>query len=352
VSEPKSDVGDEPTTIDFADEADGPFPGTWEFVRRTTVGGVVSGDAEPAPFPLYYRVSGGLAWFDYTQHPFVGDNTEQGYAAAITGVVVGPNAEVGAIVQAPPTVLDIDADSLTWEVIVALRADDGLSKYVGARVRAAWAAGVWTTPVAVEAIQATGTATPVVLASYVFDPTAFRSLVDVWSNPTAEIRAKIVGTKLTVSLNGVWIVEADVPSGASTKTAILVRAFNARAGTRTTMPMVGALQFRTLRDLDHLGRTPYLTEGVLDVVDTPPLAEQFILPLSDLVAKGFFKRRGGRMWVAVEDVEVVIAPDDPDLRRVFTAGSIVRSVEPFSGQDLVPCVLDLDMMRALREEGA
>ena len=347
VSSPTSEVGGEPVTIDFTDEPDGKFPSSWEFFVRTFDPTLVA-TPDPTPFPAHYRVEGGRAWFAYDRQPSVGaPYQEVGYYAAPTGIVLGPNVEVGVIFVPPTALLDPYADSFSFEVGLALRADAGVANFVGARVRAEYSGGVWTTPVALEAVQATG-GDPSAIASHAFAPDDLRDLIDVWvPQALAELRVRLVGSELIATLNGVWIASATVPfvRGASPKVAVFARAVNTRGVSRVTAPSIAALQFRTLRDLTNLKPAKALPGHA--EIDTPPLDSQMLLPLADLVSKGLFKRRGGRQWVAAQDCIVEVR----ERRYAFKPGNIVRSVEPFVGQDEVPCVFDLALMRANREEG-
>lgn len=346
--EPATDVGDLPTEINFADEPDGKFPATWEFIQRFTTGGIVSGAADPSPSPIYYLVNSGLARFNYTQQPFTGDNSERGYIAGPTGIIVGANCEMTAVFVAPPTLLDLSQDSFTFDFILAVRANDDFSSFVGARVRAAWDnVSGWTTPVAVEAVQQTPSGL-VVLGSATFDPSAFRALIDVWTLPMAQLRVNVVGDTLLAELNGVWQALATVEDTNSAKVGLLVKAFHQRGAARTAPGTISAVQFRTLRDLARLGPGDPIAGNLL--MDAPPTTDQFLLPLTDLVAKGFLKRRGGRQWIATQDFQVEVDQFSDGL-HTLTTGSIVTAVEPFAGQDLVPCVVDFITLRARRAEG-
>ena len=167
VAEPTSQVGGPPITFDLTDEPDGPLPGCWEtYVLDTGVAGDVTVSAEGSP-DVYYRVLSGLGLWAYTRAPVISGVgvpfQERGVAAGPAGVLVGRNARMAVVLASPMTLLGDKDEELFYEVSLGLRFTTAPYGFVGGRARAKWEAGVWTTPMALEAVMAIGQA-PTVLA--------------------------------------------------------------------------------------------------------------------------------------------------------------------------------------------
>jgi hypothetical protein len=269
---------------------------------------------------------------------------EQGFAASPVGILDGRNAEV-VLALAPPTdLLDTEADAFAFEVTVGLRCADDASSFVGGRVRAAWAAGVWTTPVAVEVVQATGAAV-VVLASYTFDPEALGSdLANIWRNaPLHMLTVTLRGDKLTVSLDGAWTVSIlGVPLNESPKPFLFAKVGNTYGVGFVAAAFLASVGLRTLRDLERLGPPPQLPgDADLEAAPVPMLQ----LPLDELVAAGFLKRTGGRSWEFITEVTTDVLGN----KYRWLPGNVIRALEPHKGAPLVPVIVDLATLRHTRE---
>lgn len=347
VADPRSEVGASPIVIDFSDEPDQaglPGPG-WEFLSLATdAGGLVTGSPEPAA-STYWSVVGGLARWGYLRTPPAGlPAVEQGYVAAPVGILDGRNAEA-VLALAPPTdLLDTEADAFVFDVTVGFRCADDASSYVGGRVRAEWASGVWTTPVAVEVVQASGG--PVtVLASYTFAPDALGSdITNIWRNaPLHVLQVTLRGQRLDVFLDGAWTAfTLGVPLSESSKPFIFAQVGNIVGTTFTAVPFLASVSLRTLRDLERLGPPPALPGDVdLEAAPVPMLQ----LPLDELVAAGYLKRTGGRAWEFVAEVTT----DVFGIKYRWNIGNVVRALEPHKGAVLVPVIIDLAALRYARE---
>jgi len=345
VSSPVSEIGsEEPFTFDFSDDPDGPIPGHWEFFSFDTDGtSYVNSNAEPNP-DTYYRVADGLGWWRYDRAPMTGTPyTERGVAGSPRGILIGRNAEV-AVAFVPPTLLKERAlDSFEFELIVGLRSSEDVTSYVGARARASWSAGVWTTPIAFEIVRATG-APPAVLVAKTWDH-GNREL-DVWKTGVglSEVRVRVVGTALEARLGGAQaILELDpAPINESSKPVIIVRAYGKRGTFINPYKCIAAVQLQSLRDLDRLGPPPLHGPRTADM-EAPPVP-MMRLPLLDLISKGHFAQRSAREFIAKEDVEVEVF----GVKTVFMEGDIVRAIEPVTTQTFVPVVHDLAAIRNAR----
>jgi hypothetical protein len=347
VTNPISEVGDElPITFDFTDDPDGPLGGAWETFKVTTSGASVAAVAETSP-NLYFSTRGGLGWWRYRRSPVTGNPfDEQGFAAAPTGILTSKNAEVAVAFKSPHKLLATaqngqTQDGFTLDITVAVRASDDLTTYIGGRLRALWANGVWQTAM-LEAVNAVA-ATPVALAAMIFPP--FNEPEDVWQNRDLhELRVRIVEGKLTVTLDGAYTVSADVnPSRASNKAGLLVRSYATRGLVWTTLPCVAAFSLRSLRVLSALGGPPIIPGAIEMEAPQLPMLQ---LPLDELTAQGYFKRTGGRTWECVTEVTT----DVLGVQRLWEPGNVVRSVEEYTS-GLAPVVVDLAVLRARRERG-
>lgn len=334
---PIAEVAGDPVTFDFSDEPDGPLPGRWEFYILTTTAGLVAVTPEPDP-DMYFRVVGGLGLWDYLRQPAAGDPfQEQGAAASPTGILVGRNARATAILRAPTELLDTKADSFFYEVALGLRFESDHYSFVGGRARAQWVGGVWTEPLALEAVQATGQA-PAVLSSATIEPDP--DPVDTWRvTNQMELEVILRGTALEVSLSGVVLTTATVPADGTAKVVVLIRAYNKTGTLVSAAPTLVALQLQSLRDLERLGPIPQLL-GAVDH-EAPQLETTKYLPVAEWLELGFIKRRGSRQFVTVEDFDAEIL----EVKLGLRVGDVIRAVEPYRGQQLTASVLDLAAAR-------
>lgn len=342
VTSPASVVNGGPISFEFSDEGNNPLPGPWAFLVLADDGfGNKSTTAETvAEAPQRFRVVEGVAGWFYRRAPSLpGPGVayeEHGALASPQSILTGRNGEVAVVFRAPPLVQDETADEFKFELLIGLRASADLTTYVGGRVRAEWAAGVWTTPLAVEAVSAAGLA-PVVLATAPLPD--IPDLIDVWdSTPTHELKVTVRNGALSVELDGHILATAAIPDNASVTPFILVRAWNRKGATLDPVASLLGIALRTLRDPARLGPPPQIL-GDIDLEN--PTLPRVHLPLEDMVAKGIFKRQGSRSFVATQDVNIddVIA---------FETGDVVRATEPYEGQLLTVCVVDLAQLRAER----
>lgn len=343
---PVSVVGQPQVVLDFAGLPDGPFPPGWVRVLLADDGtGVKTGVSEPTP-DTYFKVAGGLGWWDYTRVPAVPGPSvpfdEHGYAASPVGVLTSRDARVGVSFVSPPRLLDIGADEFVLEVIVGLRASDDATVFVGARARAEWSAGIWTTPIALEIVQASG-GLPVVLVSAVFDD--LNTPIDAWlANPFGELLATLREGTFVAALNGIAEISAAVPDAGGQQPFVFVRVFNRTGSTLVSPPSVAEVRLLSLRDAENPGPTPAIAGDWSLVAPQLPMTR---LPLQGLTDADLFARKGARVFEAVKDVEI----DVMGTKNLFRQGERVIAVEPFVGQDLVPIYADLAGQRARRVRG-
>jgi hypothetical protein len=341
VDNPAAVVGAEaPLTFDFSDEPDGPWPfPAWEFFVVQNDAGEVTGEAEPDR-DQYFTVRDGYGWWHYRRNPLVGDPFDRrGYLAAPAGLVTSDNVEAVLVFRAPPSVLDIGQAQLFAEFAVGVRGDTDLSEFVGGRARAEWDAGVWTLPLAVEAIQGAG-ADPTVLSA-VPTPLDLPDQIDIWnaSQGDAELRVTVRGTELAVEFNGVLQVTATVPRGGR-KLGVFARLeLVDGTGQRTTIPAVRSLSVRSLRDFDNLG-PPESLPGV-QALEAPQLESQMDLPLREWLELGYVTRLEARAFRVARDLDADIL----GRRYRFGVGDVIRAVEPYKGQELTKSILDLHVLR-------
>jgi hypothetical protein len=342
VTNPAAVIGGPPIAFDFTDEADGPLPGLWEYLILSDDGaGAKTTSPDPAA-PFSFRVLNGLAGWFFSRAPglpmLAAPFDERGVVASPAGIVQGRNAEIAIAFKAPTLLLDPLADEFRFEVLLGMRANDQLTAFVGGRARALWAAGSgWTLPLAVEAVSAAGGPIAVLAAAAL--PPDLNTPLDLWHTVDFhELRIVLRGGTLAVSLDGVMLVTVSVPNAAGAKPVILLRVFNRRGLAIDPAAVVRGIGFRTLRDVEALGPPPEIV-GDIDLEN--PTIPRIHLPLEDLVAKGLFKRSGGRSFVATQDVEI-------DEVIAFEQGDVVRAIEPYEGQLLTPVVVDLAHMRAER----
>ena len=341
IAQPTSLVGGGPTSFDFTDELDGPFPGSWEFFNVQMDAGVATTTAEVAP-ATFFTIKDGLAWWHYLREPLVGDPFDQrGYLAAPNNVVVGRNARVSAVARSPVAVLDAAQDVFSYEVALALRGNSELTEFIGARMRAEWAAGVWTTPIALEIIRATpGGGAPIVVATAVVesdpDPT------DTWAagpDGRAELAVEVRNGLITASINGVLQVSATAPALGGSKVGVFVKAFLGLGTARTTFPLLAGVAAETLRDLEKLGPPPQVEGG--RHIEAPQIERIYPMPLAEWLHLQLVKRVGARQFEALADFDAEIR----EVRIGLRVGDVIRCVEPYVGQELTKAVLDLHAER-------
>ncbi len=346
VDQPLSEIAGEPTTFVFTDEPDGRLPGLWGFfaLEHDGAGGVVWSE-EPTP-NAFFRVAGGFGLWDYTRAPSLPGPTdpfsERGYVATPLNVLEGRNARASVILRQPEVLLDDSADEFVWRAAIALRLDSQGPAWVGARMRAEWAAGVWTSELVLEIIVEDGTGETVVATASLPE---FPDLVDVWrTQDQAELEVELRDTTLKATVSGVISVEAQVPGVNRAQVALLFEVFNRFGATLVAPPSVIAAQFQSLRDFSALGPPPQLP-GALHL-EAPEFAEMFPLPVLDLFAKKLIKRLRGRQIQFLQDTSVEIPGSGT---FVFNQGEVVRLREKLSSQEFVPSTRDLHYERTRKD---
>jgi hypothetical protein len=334
-AKPLAPIGGLPTTFDFTDEPSGPFPGPWEFYRlQHPASGNVNFQVEPQP-TLYYKIVDGVGFWVYTRNPLGGVIfNERGVAASPSGILVGRNARVAVILRSPAVLLGDKTDSFFYEVTLGLRFDADQSAFVGGRARAQWAGGVWTEPLALEAVQATNKQDPVVLASATIEPEP--DPVDHWrANDRMELEVVVRDTTMDVALNGVWRTSATIPADGPAKPILIIRVYNRFGALIAPVATLLAFQLQSLRDFSKLGPPPQLPGDVaLEGIGILPTLRA---PLPELLELGLLKRVGSRRFEALDDIEAVVGSQSWMVRK----GEVLHAREPFVGQALVPVTRDL-----------
>jgi hypothetical protein len=336
LDDPRSEVGEDPITFDFTDEANGPLPGAWDRFEYTVDVGSVVGTAEADP-DTYYRVLDGRGFWSYVRAPAAGTPySEQGVAASPPGVLQGRNGRIVALVDAAPPLVDAKQDELWYEVIVGLRANEQGTSYVGARLHARWLGGAWSAPLTVEAIHASGDA-PVVLGTAVLPAV---SALDLWGASAGhEIAAEVRGTVLTVTFDGHTQLVVDVPDQSNARPVVVMRVYRRAGLLVTAVPVLRAVQLQTLRDLDHLGAPPQI-HGPVEM--EAPLYGRVLLPVRELLQSRNLRQVGGRSFEFLADTLVEVNGTE----RQWLAGEVVHATERYVGQDFVPVEADLARIRA------
>lgn len=339
VDDPLAEIAGPPTTLVLDDEPDGPWPGPpdWEFYTLSHDGlGAVAVVAEAAP-ASFFSVSSGRGLWGYAQTPPLPAGgvpfTEQGLAASPPGHLEGRNVRLAGIFRSPINLVDEMADEFVYEIILGVRFLAPNFSYVGARVRAEWVAGVWTTPIAVEAVSAAG-AVPSVLASAPLPGLA--DPLDFWRNYTSvDLEAVVRGAVLDVNLSDVRLTTAGVASSGPSKPFIQVRCYNRTGSTFVSVPVIEAFQFQSLRDLEALGPPPKLPgDQDLEAIGVLPAIRA---PLQELLDQGFVKRVGARRFEALLDFDAEVF----DQTWTIKQGELLHSREEFVGQLFVAVSRDL-----------
>ena len=344
VAEPVSVVGSPPTTFYFVDEQDGPLPGGWEtYILDTDAGGDVSVTPDDDPH-LRHRVRGGLGIWDYSRSPVIpglGEPyQERGVAAGPSGVLVGRNANLAAVLVSPTRLLGDKDDEFIYEVTLGLRFSASPYRFVGGRVRARWM-GSWVEPMTLDAVGADGQ-DAVAIATTEFDQ--LPDAVDRWrANPNTELSVTVRGDKMTILLNGVWQTYATVPADGPAKPVIVMRIYSRKGVFISAHPALVAVQARSLRDLDRLGPPPQLPG---DVLMESPVLPTLQLPLQDLLDRGLLKRIGSRRFQAVQEFLADVGGLSNGGKRILVReGEVMHARERFEGQALVPVTRDLAFQR-------
>lgn len=331
-----------PLSYDFSDEPDGAeFPGAWEFFAFTTTAGVVTGEAEPDP-TTYFSIQDGLGYWHYDRVPLADPYVERGFGASPAAALEGRNARMEVAAVAPTDLLDQAKDKLVWEVTLVLRANDTLTDYVGVRARAVWEQGLgWTTPLVLELVRAQGLL-PVVLESVVVD--AARDAVDTWAagpqlggRTLAGLSAEVRNGQLVGRLNGILELTAAVPDIGRNKPGLLVKVHRQVGVALEPLPSVLGVAMVSLRDLERLGPSASL----LGETEAAPIEDTRSLPVAEWLALGFLKRMGARQFEVVVDFDAHVLETQHGLR----IGDVLRAVEPYAGQLLTACILDLKQAR-------
>jgi len=339
---PTSEVGSPPTTYDMTDEPDGPLPGLWEtYILDTDAVGDVTVSPEPTP-ATYYRVFNGLGYWVYGRFPTVPGlgvpYQERGVAAGPSGVLVGRNASVAAIMETPTALLGDTDDEFFYEVTLGLRFVTEPYGFVGGRARARWAGGSWVDPIALEAVRSVGQ-DPAVISAAAFDPAS--DLTDLWrANSRSELRVTLRGAGMTVDLNGVAHTFASVPSDGPAKPVVMLRVYGRRGAFISPRPALAALQVQSLRDLDRLGPGPQIPGDVWMEAATLPTIQ---LPIQDLLDTEFLKRIGSRRFQATREFLADVGANSH--RVLVREGEVLHARERFEGQALVPVTRDLAFQR-------
>jgi len=329
LDQPQSDVAGPPVVLEFENEPDGGLPGSWSFYafERDGVGGL-DWVAEPDP-PTYYRVVDGLGLWQYSRSPAVpgvgNPFNERGVAAGPNGVLNGRNALVTVVARQPALLLDPSTDEFLYDVTVVLRLDPQAGAWVGARMRAEWSSGVWTTPLTLEALSSGDGVEPVVLDSAQAHPDV--SGLDVWRNqPNAELQVEVRGTDLTAVIDGVVVLETQVPAPSRSQLAIVSRIYNRQGAGIYPVPAIVGAEFKTLRDFENLGSPPAIPGPVH--LDAPVFQEMVKLPITDLLERGLIRRIRGRQFKFAGETEVEVGTN----RYRFGDGEVVRITEQYVGQ--------------------
>jgi len=338
VGQTLAEIAGLPTTLDLVDVPDGPFPGLWEFYALDVDAlGNVDTQIEPSP-DTFYTVQDGLGFWRYARAPVIpGPGTpysERGVAASPSAVLEGRNARVSAILVSPTELLDeLKDDELFYEVTIGLRFDTMAYTWVGGRMRARWAAGVWVEPLAVETVQAVGQVATV-LTSVVVEP--LPDPVDFWrTHPKVEVEVTLRGTMLEVAVGGVWRTAATVPSAGPTKVVLFVRAYRRRSVFITPVPTIAAVQFRSLRDLEKLGPPPQLPgDADMEAIGVLPTLRA---PMQQLLDQGYFKQVGARRFEALLDFQAEV----DEQRWFIRKGEWLHAREEWVGQPFLPVTRDL-----------
>lgn len=344
--DPLAIVGGLPTSFDFTDEPNGPLPGLWEtYVLDTDAAGAVVVSAEPDP-PSRYKILDGLALWNYARSPAVPAPAtafqERGVAAGPSGVLVGRNARVRAILVSPVGLPNPKAAEFFYEIVLGLRFDATNYSYVGGRVRARWAAGVWVEPITIEAVQATGQA-PSALATA--PSPDLPDNVDAWrASPTIELAVTVSYDQVDVEVNGVWQTSATIPTDGQPKMVLEMRVYNRLGAFIAPIPVLAALSIQSLRDLERLGPPPQLPGDSLMESATLPMLQ---MPVQDLLDSGFLKRIGARRFQATQEflADVGGLSSTGGNRILVREGEVLHARERFEGQALVPVTRDLAFQR-------
>jgi len=345
-AKPVSTIAGTPTSFNFSDEQDGPLPGLWGFFALDVDGGgLVSAETETS-VNAYYRIINSLALWDYTRSPTVGGPpyAERGVLASPSGILASHNARSFILVKAPTELLDTTQDELFWEVTLALRFDPTNYSYIAARARARWEAGVWTTPLALEAISVVGTNAPTVLAELVgVDDIAPPKPAEVWTTQEfAELSIEVRDTTMVVGLNGIYELSVQVPATARIGVGIELRVYNRKGALLTALPSLQALSVQSLRDLSRLGPPPQIDGGPrLDAPVFPILR----VPVQDMMNQSppLLRQISGRQFEAL----VSFVAEVPGFSRFrVDEGEVLRATEKYVGQTFVPMIRDLAAQRA------
>lgn len=345
VDQPVSEIAGEPTTFIFTDEPDGPFPGLWAGFALTHdgLGGVVW-SAEPAP-DTFFRVVDGLGLWDYTRAPVLPGPSdpfsERGYVTAPSGVLESRNARVAVILRQPEGLLNLSADEFIFRAAIALRLDSQGPAWVGARMRAEWAAGAWSPEMALEIIVEDGTGETVLASASLAD---IPDLLDVWrTQENAELEVELRDTTLVATVSGIISVEAQVPGVNRAQTALLIEVYNRFGANIVAAPSVVAAQYQSLRDFDRLGPPPQLP-GALHL--EAPVFGMIPLPVRDLFAQKLIKRVRGRQIQFLQDTNVEVPGSGTFF---FNQGEVVRLRERVSSQEFIPSTRDLHYERTRKD---
>jgi hypothetical protein len=330
-------VAGEPITFDFSDEPDGPLPGLWEtYVLDTDAVDDVAVAAEAAP-GSYYSVQGGLGFWQYSKVPVAPPPAtpfaERGVAASPSGTLEGRNARAAVIAASPVGLLDESQDEFFYEITLGLRFNSGTYSWVGGRMRARWAAGVWVEPLAVEAVQAVGQAATV-LAAATIEP--LPDPVDFWRvHSQVELEVVVREDEVLVNVGGIWQALATFSASGPAQVVLDVRVYHLTAGVITPLPAIAALQLQSLRDLEKLGPPPQLPgDHDLEGIGVLPTLRA---PLGELLEQGYLKRVGARRFEALLDFQAEV----DEQRWFIRAGELLHAREPWVGQQFVPVTRDL-----------
>lgn len=340
--QPLAEIAGEPTTFVMTDEPDGRLPGLWAgYALEHDGAGGVTWSAEPAP-STYFRVVGGLGMFQYTRAPSlpppVTPFAERGFAATPASVIEGRNARASVIARQPLLMLDKDADEFVWEVGLAMRLDPSRPRFVGARMRARWAAGVWVTPLILE-ILAANDGEIAVASSFV--PPATPDLLNVWRNqPQTELEVTLRGTELVANIDGIIEAVAQVPDdNYDAEVALLLKVYNRTGPSIIPVQSLVATQFQSLRDPTRRGPPPQIP-GALHL-EAPTEDDTFGLPMRGLLDAKLVKQLRGRQFQFTQDTEVEVQHQ----KFFFKEGEVVRIRERLGSQEFVPVTRDLHYQR-------
>ena len=343
VEDPRSDVGEDPISYIFTDEADGPLPGVhWEpYILSVDAVGDIDAGGEPAQ-DTYFKISNGYGLWDFTRTPPVpgpgAPYTEQGHAIGLGSVLVGRNARVSLLFREPTGLLVETEDEFYYQMGFYIRFAPGMTSLSGliVVVLAHWLGGLWVVPMSLRVYAKDVGSPPVLITSE--DPTEPDPL-DTWKatpGSVGELEVELRGNALLATVGGVVGLETTVPEfGDDNRIAILGQAWHRTGVTITSIPSLIGVQLQSLRDMDRLWSEPQLLGR--EHMENVQNDSTYFLPIREWLEDGRLKREGGRRFVAKTSFTV----EAGWVRIQVQSGDVIRTVESYTGQDYTKCIRDL-----------